>query len=333
MKVLKIAAAILAMLFFYDVAASQIGNATPPTRVEPGSIRGRVLMPDGAPVTEPIKVTLHVMRGEQTILYTDSEGMFQIENLSPGSYTVVAEADRERKYEIVSENIQVYPRSPSIVTLYLKEKKDEKSKAKPSSDTISAAELEQKVPAAASKEFDRATKAWKDGRPDEAVAHLQRALEIYPDYLKAHNDLGTYFLSQGKLGDAATELRAAVRIDPKAFNPRLNLGIVLVQQRDFKGGAENLDSALSLDATSPSAHLYAGLANLGLKNFERAEKELSSAYELGGSQYALAQLQLGRIYMSRGENERALKAFETYLHDEPNAPNADEVRLLIAKLR
>ncbi|HZT59381.1 MAG TPA: tetratricopeptide repeat protein [Pyrinomonadaceae bacterium] len=333
MRVLKIAAAVSAILIFSVVAAAQITTATPPPRTEPGSIRGRVLMPDGAPVTESIKITLRVLRGDQSVLYTDEEGMFQIDSLSPGSYTVEAEADRERtKYENVSERVQVYPRSPSFVTLYLKEK-DDKAKEKPASETVSAAELEQKVPAAASKEFDRATKSWKDGKPDEAVAHLRKAIEIYPDYLKAHNDLGTYFLSQGKLDDAATELRAAVRIDPKAFNPRLNLGIVLVQQRDFRGAAENLDSALTLDATSPAAHLYAGFASVGLRDFERAEKELSTAYRLGGSQFALAQLQLGRIYMSRGENERALKAFETYLQDQPNAPNADEVRLLIAKLR
>jgi tetratricopeptide (TPR) repeat protein len=332
MKVLKIAAALSAVLFFHEVAAAQVTAATPPPRTEPGSIRGRVVMPNGAPITAPVKIILRVLRGEQSILYTDSEGMFKIENLSPGPYTVEAEDDRERKYETVSVNIEVYPRSPSLVTLFLKEKED-KSKEKTASDTVSAAELEQKVPAAAEKEFDRATKAWKDGKSDEAVAHLRKAIEIYPDYLKAHNDLGTYFLSQGKLDDAATELREAVRIDPKAFNPRLNLGIVLVSQHDFKGAAENLDSALTLDATSPAAHLYSGLANIGLRDLERAEKELSSAYKLGGGQYALAQFQLGRIYMSRGENERALKAFETYLHDQPDAPNAEEVRLLIAKLR
>jgi tetratricopeptide (TPR) repeat protein len=332
MKVLKMAAALSAVLFFHEVAAAQAAAATPPPRVEPGSIRGRVVMPNGAPITAPVKIILRVLRGEQSIIYTDSEGMFKIENLSPGPYTVEAEDDRDRKYETVSVSIEVYPRSPSLVTLYLKEKED-KSKEKRASDTVSAAEFEQKVPAAAEKEFDRAAKAWKDGKSDEAVAHLRKAIEIYPDYLKAHNDLGTYFLSQGKLDDAATELREAVRIDPKAFNPRLNLGIVLVSQHDFKGAAENLDSALTLDATSPAAHLYSGLANIGLRDLERAEKELSSAYKLGGGQYALAQFQLGRIYMSRGENERALKAFETYLHDQPDAPNAEEVRLLIAKLR
>ena len=332
MRIIKTVAALSSMLIFSGLAAAQVVSSGQPARPEPGSIRGRVLMPNGAPVAEAIKVTLHVLRGEQSVLYTDSEGLFEIGSLAPGSYTVEAEDDRERKYEVSSERVQVYPRTPSIVTLYLKEK-GEASKEKTSSDTISAGELDQNVPSAALKEFERASKAWKDGKPDDAVSHLHKALVIYPDYLKAHNDLGTYLLAQGKLDEAANELRAAVRIDPKAFNPRLNLGIVLLQQHDFSDAAENLEKALSLDATSPAAHLYAGLAHLGLNESDRGEKELSAAYELGGSQYALAQYQLGRLYMNRGERARALKAFETYLRDKPDAANADEVRRLIAMLR
>jgi tetratricopeptide (TPR) repeat protein len=320
------------MLVFSGLAAAQVAGAGQASRPEPGSIHGRVLMPDGAPVAEPIKVTLRVMRGEQSVLYTDSEGLFEIDSLSPGSYTVEAEADRERKYEITSERVQVYARTPAIVTLYLKEK-GAATKEKTSSDTVSAGELDQHVPSSALKEFERATKAGQEGKLDDAVTHLRKAIVIYPDYLKARNDLGTYLLAQGKLDDAADELRAAVKIDPKAFNPRLNLGIVLVQRHDFRDAAENLEAALSLDATSPAAHLYAGMARLGLGELDKAEKELAAAYELGGSQYALAQFHLGQLYMSKGEREHALKAFETYLHDKPDAPNADDVRRMIAILR
>jgi hypothetical protein len=37
--------------------------------------------------------------------------------------------------------------------------------------------------------------------------------------------------------------------------------------------------------------------------------------------------------MERGERARARKAFETYLRDKPEAPNAEEVKRLIAMLR
>ena len=320
------------MLTFTVLAAAQAFGGVQQSRPDPGSIRGRVLLPNGAPLSQPVKVTLSVMRGDESVLYTDDEGLFEIRGLSPGSYTIQIEDDRERKYESISERVTVYPRSPVLVTLYLKEKGGA-VKEKPSSDTVSAAEFEQNVPSAALKEFERATRAEKDGKPDEAVAHLRKALDIYPDYLKARNDLGTYLLAQGKLDEAADELRAAIKIDPKAFNPRLNLGIVLVHQHEFSDASETLEKALSLNAASPAVHLYAGLARLGLNEFDRAERELSVAYALGGSEYALAQFHLGQLYMSKGERALALKAFETYLRDKPDAANAQEVRRLIPVLR
>jgi tetratricopeptide (TPR) repeat protein len=215
--------------------------------------------------------------------------------------------------------------------LYLKEGLSVKDKRE--SGVVSAGELDQKVPAAASKEFERGARAREEGRLDEAVAHLRKALTIYPEYLKARNDLGAYLLAQGKLEEASEELRRASEMDAKSFNPRLNLGIVLVQQQKFREAADVLDTALSLDPTSAAAHLYAGVALLGAGDAGRAERELSNAYQAGGSQYALAQFYLGKLYADRGERALAVSAFETYLRDKPDAANAEKVRRLIETLR
>jgi Flp pilus assembly protein TadD len=338
MKLVKALAVLSLLLLLSDLAAAQSGGAERPvsrgesaaTSSTAGSIKGRVVMPDGSPVAQPIRVTLSVLRGDQSTIYTDSQGMFEIGDLTPGNYTLRAEEDMERKLEARPEQVRVYSRSPTVVTLYLKEK--EAAKSAPAS-SVSAAELEQKVPSDAAKEYERGTKAGRDGKTDEAVAHLRKAVSIYPDYLRAHNDLATFLLAEGRLDQAAEELRRAVQIDPKAFNPRLNLGIVLVQQRDFAAAADSLEKALSLDASSPAAHLYAGLAHVGLDDSDRAEQELSTAYQLGGAKYTLAQYHLGQLYMNKGERARALKAFETYLHDAPDAANAEQVRRLIAILR
>jgi tetratricopeptide (TPR) repeat protein len=340
MKAVKALAAlsILALLYVpagaHVVASGRAASATEQTSgsVSAGAIRGRVVMPDGSPVTQPIRVTLSVLRGDQSNIYTDSQGLFEINNLAPGSYTLEIEEDRERKFEPTRERVEVFSRSPTLVTLYLKEKTTEVSE-KPNSNVVSSAEFDEKVPAGALREFERGTKAGKEGKLDEAVEHLRKAVAIYPDYLKARNDLATYLLAQGKLDEAVEHLRKAIQIDPKAFNPQLNLGIVLVGQHDFSAAASALEKALSLDAASPAAHLYAGLAYVGLGDGEKAERELTAAYKLGGSKYSLAQFHLGHLYMNKGERALALKAFETYLRDTPDAANADEVRRLIGILR
>jgi tetratricopeptide (TPR) repeat protein len=323
------------LLLLCGTAAAQGGGGSQSNEAtggqNTGSIQGRVVLPNGSPVSRPVKVTLRVLQGDKSICYTDAEGVFDIGKLAPGSYTLEIEPDKEHNFEAVSERVQIYGKSPTFVTLYLKEGISVKERRE--SNVVSTGELDRKVPTAAAKEFERGARAREEGQLDEAVAHLRKALAIYPEYLKARNDLGAYLLAQGKLEEASEELRRATEIDPKSFYPQLNLGIVLTQQQKFREAADVLDRALSLDTTSAAARLYAGVAFLGLSEGERAERELSTAYEAGGSQYALAQFYLGRLYSDRGERERAIKAFETYLRDKPDASNAEKVRRLIEELR
>ena len=265
------------------------------------------------------------------IAYTDQEGRFELPNVSPGEYTIEAESDRERRFDTGSERVQVRRGVASLVTIYLKEKK---TQARTGGDkSVSVAMLDQKVPSAAKKEFESAGRFAAEGNATESIAAFRRAIAIYPDYLMAHNDLGAQLLEQGQLDEAAAELRAAIKIDPKAANPQINLGIVLEQQNNFTESLATLDKALSLEPASPAAHLYAGMASVKLNDTSRGEKELQTAYDLGGTSYAIALLHLGKLYMKRGEREMAIKAFESYLHESPNAANAAQVEELIGKLR
>ncbi|MCA1592259.1 MAG: carboxypeptidase regulatory-like domain-containing protein [Acidobacteria bacterium] len=251
-------------------------------------------MPNGTYISEPIKVSLQTMRGTEAFIYTDLMGQFLFEGLPPGDYTVEVEADRERRFEITTERVFVPRAMTAFVTISLKEKKVPGTQSKAAPGVVSARGSNEKAPASAVKEFNRAQQAGADGKTTDAITHLRKAIAIYPGYLMAHNDLGTYLLSAGKLDEASEEFRRAIEIDPATFNPQLNLGVVLVQQHQFSEAATTLEKALSLDASSPAAHLYAGLAFMGLNDLSRAEKELRASYELGGTKFSLALFHLGQ---------------------------------------
>lgn len=296
-----------------------------------GSIRGRVLTPEGAPFAGTARVTLQTTSGSQVVIYTDSLGQFDFSSIAPGRYTLEAEANGQN-FEPATSDVQVFKGMPAVVTISLKEKK--KATLPKSSDAVvSAVELDKRIPEKARKEFRRAHQAAGRGQTEEAIAHLRKALGIHPDFLMARNDLGAQLLAVGRLDEAAEQLRIAVRLDAQAFNPRLNLGIVLVKQQQFREAARMLAEAASLNPQSPAARLFAGLAYASLQDLDRAEQELKSAYTLGGVDYALALFHLGHLYLSRGERQLALKSFEAYLGAVPNAANADQVRQLIGILR
>jgi len=295
-------------------------------------ISGTVVMPDGSPVSQPVKVTLKAMRGDVAMVYTDLQGRFTIGNIAPAQYTLEVEADRDRRFEITREAVQIMRGGgPTMVTLYLKEKQD---KARATADkTISVGMLDQRVPSAAKKEFQKAARLSAEANDVEAIAALRRAIAIYPNYIAARNDLGAQLLERGELDEAANELRAAIKIDPGTFNPQLNLGIVLIRQNRFSEAVAALDRALTIEPSAPAAHLYAGIASVKLHDPTRGEKELNAAYDLGGDSYAVALLHLGNLYMKRGERQMALKSFESYLRASPKAADAAQIEKLIDKLR
>jgi Tfp pilus assembly protein PilF len=310
-------------LFFAGLVFGQTVNS--------GSIRGNVVQPDGSPIIGAVKVTLKVMRGDQVIAYTDQAGRFDFLAVPQGDYTIEADADRDRRFDPGSERIGVRRGISTFVTIYLKEKKVAESKG--GDKSVSVAMLNQKVPGAAKREFEAATRYNNEGKAAESIAALRRAIAIYPDYLMAHNDLGAQLLEQGQLDEAAAECQVAIKIDPKAANPQINLGIVLERQKKYAESLAAIDKALSLEPTSPAAHLYAGIDSVRLNDTVRGETELKAAHELGGSNYAIALLHLGQLYMKKGERELAIQAFESYLRESPNAANAAQIEKLIAKLR
>ena len=312
---------VLAGIFFLMPAAAA---------AQGGSITGNVALPNGAYLNERARITLQTNRGVKSNVYTDEHGRFEFNRLTPEIYEIIVEPDGAR-FEVAKVTVEVFAGQPVILQVSLKEKKP--TGVTGSTTAVSTGELDPAIPAQAKKEFERATDAGRSGRAEEAIGHLRKAIEIYPPYLMAHNDLGVQLLAQGKLDEAAAEFRQAIKIDSKAFNPYLNLGIVLVQQHQFSEAAETLKTALALQPNSPAAILYHGLALEGTNDLSGAERELKSAHDLGGPNYAVALFHLGQIYMNKGEREKARQAYENYLREAPNGPNAAEARKMAGILK
>lgn len=299
---------------------------------EGGSIRGRVVAPDGSRLDGPVKLTLRTFQSTLANAYTDSQGEFEFSRIAPGEYVLEVEADGS-SFDPLSQEVRVYKGAPSVLNISLKAKGPTARAAAPASPVVSAGEIDRGVPSKARKEFERAHRAAGEGKTEEAIAHLRRAVAIHPDFLMARNDLGAQLLAAGRLDEAADHLRHAVRLDPRAFNPRLNLGIVLASRREFAEAAEVLEKAISLNPTSPAARLYAGQSLAAVGESDRAERELQAAYRMGGADFALALFHLGHLYLNRGERALAVKSFEAYLGAKPDAANAEQARQLIGMLR
>lgn len=80
-----------------------------------------------------------------------------------------------------------------------------------------------------------------------AIAHLERALALRPDYLGYERNLGLAFLDTGRPGDAVTHFRRALTGIPADPDLRDYLGIALLQTDRPAEAAEQFELALRLD--------------------------------------------------------------------------------------
>lgn len=137
---------------------------------------------------------------------------------------------------------------------------------------------------------NRAEDLWKEAYAhqveeelDEAISLYKRSIDTYPT-AEAFTFLGWCYSSQKQYEEAIAECRRAVEIDPEFGNPWNDIGAYLIE-------LGRLDEAIPY--------------------LERATR--ATRYEFDSFPY----FNLGRIYLRKGEPEKAARCFRDALHANP----------------
>jgi Tfp pilus assembly protein PilF len=316
------------------------------------TIEGRIYFPSGRKADGPgIKISLETSSIGTLTVFSDFNGTFAFRNLTGGSYTVVIAGTAE--YDAIRESVYIDdPGSSSmrtstvsvsapvrtyIVPIYLLPKR---SKAATKTAVLDATLVG--VPKAAVDNYHKALESIRLNDHKKAVAELEAAVDAYPQFPRALNELGVQYLTVGQVNKAVQTLQSAVRFAPDDFIPRLNYGIALLQKKDFRQAEEQLRLALQKNDAAATAHMYLGITLLHQQNangnssqlrYDEAEKELQRALALGGDSVASAHYYLAGIYWRNGQHRRAAEALETYLKLTPNARDAERTKATIKDLR
>jgi serine/threonine-protein kinase len=105
------------------------------------------------------------------------------------------------------------------------------------------------------------------GRVSDAIAEVNRALELDALSPIINSDLGLYLLFAGKHTDAIAQFRKALDLDSNSVSAHRGLGIALSEAGQHDEAIAELKHALLLSENSPvlMAHLGAALARQGAK--------------------------------------------------------------------
>ena len=88
---------------------------------------------------------------------------------------------------------------------------------------------------------------------DSAESNFRRAIELAPDYILPHYNLGLVLASEGKLKPAITEFRATLAVQPANPKAHLNLGRALLLDGETGAAIAEFKLALKLQPVYPDA--------------------------------------------------------------------------------
>jgi tetratricopeptide (TPR) repeat protein len=125
----------------------------------------------------------------------------------------------------------------------------------------------------------------------QAIENYQRVVELAPDWIEAHINLGVAYYQMGQLSDARAAFAAAVALDPLNGISRYNLGCTLEEMGEYDAAIEHLLRAARAMPAHADVHFNLALA-----------------------------------YEKRGERRAARDHWTLYLRHAPNGTWAEQAR-------
>lgn len=170
-------------------------------------------------------------------------------------------------------------------------------------ETVSTREL--LIPPKAMKELQRSQSAFQSGDVRASARHLERALQIYPHYLEAHNNLGSRYIDLHEYEKAAGEFQKAIDLDPRITQPFNNLSVALFLLQRYAEAEVAARRAIDLDPHNSTARYMLGcvLATEKRNPSEAMELLHQTEVEFPDARLLRAQVLIGQGAVDEAENE------------------------------
>ncbi len=310
-------------------------NTTQPGASSSLTIRGRIFTPQGGPLEQQVRVTLKTM--SQAVvqeIFSDSVGNFEFRGVPVNNYEIVVWATD--RYETTTERIEIYARASRMVfqNIFLKEKEDRNANSKPKGSVISVGELSMKVPKVAEDHYRRGLKLVTQKKYEESIPHFLAAIETFPAFYRALNDLGVQYLRLRRFDEALDVLNRAIGIAPNVPHALVNVAEVKIERGEDAEAVPLLQRALELDASNWLVHTLLGVTYYHQGDYPHAKNEFDRALLMGEMPtVAVNYLYVANVYIRQRDYPKAIAECEKYLKDYPKGPDVPEVQSKVALMR
>ncbi len=163
------------------------------------------------------------------------------------------------------------------------------------------------------------------GLSERAVRRFEEVIRLEPGLVAAYKRLGSVHRAAGDLDRTRKVYEKAVEINPTDPELWSNLGVILAEQGRYRDARKMCEKSVKLSPGYAAGHNNLGLILQALKDTAGAISAFRRAVSLDPRGQP-AQLNLARLYLKLGMEDRARTALEAYLELEPGNP--ETIRLL-----
>jgi Ca-activated chloride channel family protein len=196
-----------------------------------------------------------------------------------------------------------------------------------------ASKLDRKAPDRARREYEKGVRFLVQKNLSGAVDELKKATAIYPNYVSAHNALGSAYLNLGQNEQAQTEFSTTVALDNHLPYSYLNLGWAQLALKDFPSAQASIEKATKLAPLD--LHLLMALNYAELLNNDYSAV-IATMQQVHGRKHdgaAVVHYFAAAAYQGQNNLQATQDELQTFLSEAPTSPFADSARQMITQIK
>ena len=343
-------------------------NQTPDFE-RPVFLSGKVMMDDGTPPPDRVRIEIICNASPRTVGDTDSKGRFSIDLSNRNNLATFADASQDDVFNNGRGNIGGIGNSSNVggmqqgrgmgsqfmgcelranlagfrsdsINLY-----NHRSLDNPEVGTIILHRLgnvegltisatSAMAPKDARKAFDKGREELKKQKWPEAQREFQKAVDAYPKFATAWYELGRTQEHAHDLEGARKSYAQALAADSKFVSPYEQLAQLAAQEQNWQEVADDTSRLLKLNPVDfPQAWFYNSLANYQLKNIDVAEKSVREGLSLDAAHRIPKMNHLLAVILAQKQDYAgAAENMRTYLKLAPHASDTDLVKQQLSEV-
>ncbi len=159
---------------------------------------------------------------------------------------------------------------------------------------------------------------YAQGRADEALQTVERALQQDSSYAEAHLFRGKLLQEAGRFNEARAAYDAAIRANDRLAESFYRRALLAIRTGDTDQAIRDLNRAIALQRNFAEAHYWLGRAYYAQGRTESAQQAIEQAL-LFNPDYSEALFYSGLIAEDRGNIAAARSAYQTLVNREPTS--------------